>query len=304
MGTEKKMGAKWQDPAILETMFHPVDTQVPGEVEAQVQSLYLKLFPNAERAFVPRSFAWFMECFEGRFDDYQPIDALYHDVEHTLQGTLCLARLLYNRHRAQAAPELTERMFQLAILAILFHDTGYLKKRGDTEGTGAKYTPIHVGRSAAFAREFLLKKSFPDTEIRIIQNLISCTGINADVQSIPFGNDLERTLGYALTTADLLGQMAATDYVDKLPVLYQEFAEAARYDGESKAPRYVFKSPEDLMRNTPAFWENYVLPRINNDFRQLYRFLSDPYPDGPNVYLEKIEANISRLRQLLSSQAK
>ncbi|MDB6030591.1 MAG: hypothetical protein JWM16_929 [Verrucomicrobiales bacterium] len=279
-------------------MFHPVDTQVPGEVEAQVQSLYLKLFPNAERAFVPRSFEWFMQCFAGHFDEYQAVDALYHDIEHTLQGTLCLTRLLYNRHQAKVAPMLTERMFQLAILAILFHDTGYLKKRNDTEGTGAKYTPVHVGRSAAFAREFLLKKGFPDHEIQFIQNMISCTGVNADLQTIPFGGELERILGFALTTADLLGQMAASDYVEKLPVLYQEFAEAARYSGQAKATRYAFKSPEELMRNTPDFWEHYVLPKINNDFQQLYRFLSDPYPDGPNIYLEKIEANIRRLRQL------
>ena len=27
-----------------------------------------------------------MECFEGRYQDYQPIDAHYHDLEHTLQG--------------------------------------------------------------------------------------------------------------------------------------------------------------------------------------------------------------------------
>jgi hypothetical protein len=282
-------------------MFHAVDTQVPGEVEIQVQSLYLKLFPNAERSFVPRSFEWFLQCFGGHFADYQAVDALYHDVEHTLQGTLCLARLLYNRHRAQAEPVLTERMFQLAILAILFHDTGYLKKRSDTEGTGAKYTPIHVGRSVAFAREFLLKKGFPDAEIQFIQNLISCTGVNADLGSIPFASEVERILGCALTTADLLGQMAARDYVEKLPVLYQEFAEAARFHGGGKTTRYVFKSPEELMRNTPAFWENYVLPKINNDFQQLYRFLSDPYPDGPNLYLEKVEANIRRLKILLAS---
>ena len=37
-----------------------------------------------------------------------------------------------------------------------------------------------------------------------------------------------RIVGFALGTADLLGQMAAPDYVDKLPVLYDEFVEAAR----------------------------------------------------------------------------
>ena len=33
-------------------------------------------------------------------------------------------------------------------------------------------------------------------------------------------SELERVLGFALATADLVGQMAADDYVDKLPELY------------------------------------------------------------------------------------
>jgi hypothetical protein len=51
------------------------------------------------------------------------------------------------------------------------------------------------------------------------------------------------------------------------------------------------------MRNTPAFWEKYVQPKVNGDFQRLYTFLNDPYPDGPNDYLQRIEANIARLRQ-------
>ncbi len=70
---------------------------------------------------------------------------------------------------------------------------------------------------------------------------------------------MERIVGFALGTADLLGQMAAPDYVDKLPVLYSEFAEAARYsaDGKMKAGGF-FTSADDLMQKTPLFWENYV----------------------------------------------
>jgi hypothetical protein len=297
VGFSEKKDANGEKKGILLLMIHSVDTHAPGEVECEVQSLYLKLFPDAERSFVPRAFEWLVQCFTGKYDDYQAVDAQYHDLEHTLQGTLCLARLLHNRHKAKATPVMTERMFQLSLLAIIFHDTGYLKKRNDMEGTGAKYTPIHVGRSASFAREFLQRKGFSEVEVQVVQNLISCTGVNADLQHIPFHTDLERTLGFSLATADLLGQMAALDYVEKLPVLYQEFIEAAKFNADGKANRYVFKSADELMRNTPTFWENYVVPKINNDFRQLYRFLSDPFPNGPNNYLDRIEANIARLRE-------
>ena len=75
-------------------MYPPVVTRNPEAVEAEVQAAYLKAFPNGDQEAVPRAFGWTVECFAGRYKDYQAIDAPYHDLEHTLQGTLCLARLL------------------------------------------------------------------------------------------------------------------------------------------------------------------------------------------------------------------
>jgi hypothetical protein len=48
--------------------------------------------------------------------------------------------------------------------------------------------------------------------------------------------------------------------------------------------------------NTPAFWDNYVRPKVDGTFRGLYNFLSDPYPRGPNPYVQRIENNLARLR--------
>ena len=121
-------------------MYPPVVTNDPTAVEVEVQAACRAMFPGADPLFVPRVFGWAIECFTGNYQDYQAVDARYHDFEHTLQGTLCLARLLRGRHLAGAEPQLTLQMFQLGLLAILLHDTGYLKKRDDTEGTGAKYT--------------------------------------------------------------------------------------------------------------------------------------------------------------------
>jgi len=277
-------------------MFAPVDTRDPVAVEREVRSICAAMFPEARHDFVARSFDWVARCFAGRHPDYLPIDAEYHDFEHTLQGALCMTRLLRGRHAAGVTPSLTIRAFELGLLAILFHDTGYLKRRDDAEGTGAKYTAIHVGRSAAFAREFLAAKGYADAELIAVQNMIHCTGINTDLRAIRFQNELERTVGYALGTADLLGQMAAPDYVEKLPVLYQEFAEAARHAPPAAAHLFAFKSADELMRNTPNFWEKYVRPKVSDDFGRLYTFLNHPFPDGPNHYLQRIEQNVARLR--------
>lgn len=276
-------------------MFLPVVTKDPTAVEVEVQTAYLGIFPQGDPLFVPRVFGWAIECFTGNYANYQAVDAQYHDFEHTLQGTLCMGRLLHARHRANAQPPLTEKFFQLGIIGILLHDTGYLKRRNDTQGTGAKYTATHVQRSAEFAQQLLGEKGFSVVDIKAVQNMICCTGIEAPLTDIPFQGELERIVGHALATADLLGQMAADDYVDKLPILYAEFAEAAKHDRGHTDFISKFGGATDLIQRTPAFWHDYVLPKLEKDYGGLYHFLNDPYPDGPNWYVGRIETNMRRI---------
>jgi hypothetical protein len=285
-------------------MLESVNTREPSSVEGAVQAAYAEMFPRGDSGFIPTIFGWAVSWFSGQYRDYQRIDAHYHDLEHTMQGVLCMTRLLLGRHRQPVEPRLTQRLLELGLLAMLMHDTGYLKKRGDADGTGAKYTLIHVDRSIEFAGELMLGRDFPVEEILAVQNMIRCTGVNVKLENVKFQDPLERTVGFALGTADLLGQMAAVDYVDKLPILYSEFAEAARFspDGKMKAGGF-FSSAEDLMQKTPLFWENYVQKKINHEFQGLFRFLNDPYPNGANFYLDRIESNIARLRRELAARS-
>ncbi|HLP76602.1 MAG TPA: HD domain-containing protein [Candidatus Paceibacterota bacterium] len=277
-------------------MYPPVVTKDPTAVAAAVQSAYLVIFPHGDPTFVSRVFRWAEDCFTGHCQDYLPVDAPYHDFEHTLQGTLCMSRLLLGWHHSTTRPELTREIVELGLIAILLHDTGYLKHRGDADGTGAKYTVTHVKRSAEFAGELLREKGFTPAQIRSVQNMIQCTGLEGKVGQIEFSSELERRVGYALGTADLLGQMAAADYVEKLPLLYQEFAEAARFSNGKTHFVAMYSSAEELMRKTPAFWDNFVQAKLTQDFGGVYRFLNNPFPDGSNEYIERIKANISRLR--------
>jgi hypothetical protein len=120
--------------------------------------------------------------------------------------------------------------------------------------------------------------------------------VNVDLTAIPFQSELERLMGYALGSSDLLGQMAAPDYIDKLPILYTEFAESAKYNCGKMTAGGAFTSAEDLLRRTPSFWEKYVYPKLFKDFRGVCNYLNDPYPDGPNAYIEKVSANIDKVR--------
>ncbi len=284
-------------------MYPCIDSSDPRAVAHEVQRTYLAMFPGADLLFVPRVFGWANDCFAGQYQGYQAVDALYHDFRHTLEVTLCMIRLLHRRHLLRVSPEVDQHYFELGLLAILFHDTGYLKKHGDTEGTGAKYTLIHVDLSGQFAERLMAEKGFPPEAAQAVKRMIHCTGVSININSIPFANPAERIVGFALGTADFLGQMAADDYVEKLPELYQEFEESARFFAGKIAPAAQYKSVQDLLSKTPSFWEHYVLPKLQNDFQGLYRFLSNPYPDGPNDYVQRVEANIARLKNQVPEMA-
>lgn len=275
------------------------DTKSPAAVQTAVAAIHSEMFSKGEGSFVAKFFGWAVDAFEGRYRDYQAVDALYHDFEHTLQGTLCYAQILRGRQRAGATPVVPQRMFELGLLGILLHDTGYLKVRGDNEGSGAKYTLIHVSRSANFAQQLLAEKGFSTEDAGIVMRMIRCTGVNVKIEAIPFQGEVERTVSFCIGSADLVGQMAADDYVDKLPILFSEFAESAGYSGT----KMMFESANHLLKATPMFWEKYVQPKLEKDFQGVHRFLNDPYPDGPSIYLERVEANVERTRRMFAAPA-
>lgn len=279
----------------------PVNTRNPAEVLEACREAYRVITGHDDGGLLDRGFRWIDDAFAGRNEAYEPLDTRYHDLEHTLQGALCLARLLRGWHACGGLPALEEPVVRLGLLAILLHDTGYLKPRGDRDGTGAKFTLVHVRRSAEFAEHLLTREGFAPADARAVGQMIQCTGCNVDVSALHFRSDVERLVGYALASADLLAQIAADDYLEKLPFLYEEFAEAQHAATGGASTAVTFASPEELRRQTPAFWDHYVMPHLETVYRGVYRYLADPPPHGVNAYLRQAEANIARLRPPLPS---
>ena len=274
-------------------MFPLVDTKDAHAVAEVARATIRRLHPGADTAVIDGLFAGIEGMFHGRYLDYLPLDTRYHDFEHTLQAALCLVQLLEGRACAGALPVLSARQFEVAIAAVLLHDTGYLKLHSDRDGTGAKYTYVHVTRSCAFAASYLPTVGFASEEVDAVENAIRCTGPQSDIAHIQFAGETENFLGCALSTADFLGQMAAPDYVDELPVLFAEFEESDLFFNIPYDKRQ-YHSVRELIAKTPEFWEGFVLPRLSEDYRSVYRFLADPYPAGPNAYIQAVERNVAR----------
>ena len=272
-------------------MLPRVDTKSAPAVAAWVQEKFHGLYPDEKTSWLPRLFSEVADLFEGRHPDYQAVDLRYHDLEHTLQTTVCLTELLDGRARRAVTPRLGARPFQFAIAAVMLHDAGYLKLRHDGRGTSAKYTFCHVLRSCALAASYLPTLGATESEIGGVLGAISCTGPTKQISRLHFENPLQRFIGCALATADYLGQMAAPDYPEELEILYAEFCESDEYANVPQERR-AFKSADELIARTPAFWRSIVLPKLRNDYEGAYSFLQDT-TTGANAYVEAVERNIA-----------
>lgn len=269
---------------------------------ARIRQILLGIESQGDLTLFNRIYDDVGRMFRGEFGDYRPIDLKYHDYQHTLQASLCMAELLAGRDRTRAAPHLSWRQIELGMTAVLLHDSGYLTTAADGDGTGAKYTYTHVLRSSAVAASLLPRYGVKPHEMELVLNAIRCTGPSANINTLEYENESDLIICASVTTADYLGQLAAQDYPDELEFLYHEFKESDDYQGVP-ADQRLFQSATDLIRKTPNFWRNFVLPKLEKDFRGVYRYLSTPFPDGSNPYIVAIERNMEIIERQIAELA-
>ncbi|MEN6617000.1 MAG: hypothetical protein ABFD12_10630, partial [Syntrophorhabdus sp.] len=239
-----------------------------------------------------------IDLFNGQRPGYHPCDTKYHNLVHTLQTVPPFVEIIGGWNKSGSKPRIPFHTFELGIIGVLLHDTGYIRQEGDDSGTGAKYTLTHVQRSIEFADKYLDELAFSLPDKKCILTIIHCTGVTLDID-IPFDSDEERIIGYALGTADLLGQMSAFDYLDMLPILYNEFAESYIFSSSDNMPGKSpppFASADDLIRSTPSFYENVALGRFKI-MGSMEHYISYCYDGHHNPYMTAIEANIEAIRK-------
>ena len=279
-------------------MLHPQSYLATKELTDRIfQEIFGDEKPSPVKDLIPFSF----DLFYGRNPGFQACDAAFHDFDHTMQAAAAVADLLAAHWHNPVITTLMQRDWELALAAIIFHDTGYLKFRNDPDGSGAKYSAIHVGRSCFFAWDLLPAFGFNRDELRQIQNAISATAISVCMGDIPFRDSREWLIGAIVASGDMLGQMAAEDYPERLAGLYLEFREATHFSRFQKTSFAVHKNLLDLLESTEKFFNGYVMHMLGKEWKAVYRVLDDR--KGHNRYIERIRANIARVNLMARSLA-
>jgi len=267
----------------------------PHAVFAELRHIISLVNGHFDGTALEQVFQDVVKLFQGEYPGYQQCNTWYHDLKHTTDCLLAMGRLLHGA--CLNGRSIPVRDMALGLIAALLHDTGYLQTDDDLEGTGAKYTLVHVQRSVAFMEEYFPRMGFPPQDLDYCRCCVNCTGLELNIGEIPFASEHHQVVGRMLGTADLLGQMADRTYLERLPFLYYEFKEA-------EVPG--FDSELDLLKKTPAFWE-FTKQRLVTDLGNVDRYLRDHFRVrwglDLDLYRETIDRNIAYLQFILENHA-
>jgi hypothetical protein len=182
----------------------------PHEVRDAVCAILEGLYPRADLSSLKLAFETFTHLYAGILPGYHGCDTWYHDVQHSLDCTLAMARLIDGHERSQPRrSRIGERRARLGIICALFHDSGYIRRYDESQfHNGAEFTFFHVTRSANFLMDLLPRLGF-EREARLAARLVHFTGYEVALSKINVRNPRDRRVGFMLGTADLIAQMAA-----------------------------------------------------------------------------------------------
>jgi len=282
-----------------------VQVSNPASVRDAVQELYAQTFPGMSFDKLWLAFYDFERLFTGRYPGYKGCDTTYHDMQHTLDMTLALARLVAGYERSVEPPDrLGAARAQMAVITSLFHDSGYIRheNRDKDFSNGAEFTLYHVSRSADFLRRYLPELGLAK-DVGVSSMIVHFTGYELDLDHIELDDPRDIICGHLIGTADLIAQMADRCYLEKCrDRLYNEFVIGGVAVENAKPGEYMvrYKSGEDLLKKTPTFYQEVMRDRLNAKFNRVYRYIEVLY-NGQNPYIDAIRSNITHLVHILES---
>ncbi len=150
-----------------------VQVSSPDAVRNATAELYGSVYGEASFDKVDRAFQDFALLFTGKAPGYLGCDTVYHDIQHTLDMTLAMARLLAGHDKIhESSKKIGPYRATVGLITALFHDAGYIRQADDEDHkNGAEFTRYHVSRSAGFLADYLPRIGLAEAAMSITENL-------------------------------------------------------------------------------------------------------------------------------------
>lgn len=280
-----------------------IDVSDPQAVCDAVVIILEQRYPGHDFSIIRRVYIDFASLYRGELEGFLACDTHYHDLQHVLDVSLAMARLLdgYDTNH-QGVDQLGADLAIVGIIVALFHDSGYIRRVDEKDiKHGAEHTQTHVSRSARFMAEYLPSVGCGDI-VELTGKLVHFTGYEFAPDQIVLDDPRLRVLGGLVGTADVIAQMADPDYLAKCrDRLFFEFevGGVARQTLADGTEQVLYESADDLLKKTPRFIKGTITNRLDGHFVGLYREIEVHF-GGRNLYMEALEQNCSHLEALIA----
>lgn len=273
-----------------------VDMEHPQAILNEVKHIISTEFPDFDCGVLDHVFTDIVRLFRGKYPGYAPCQTQYHDLKHTTDTFLAMARLIHGAMLEGAS--LTREHVLLGLLCALMHDTGYIQRLDDEANKNMPRGLTDIRRSIAFMERYRSDNGLPPEIFKHSSAIVTCTDLSADINTIPFASGEIELLGKLLAAADLLGQMADRTYLEKLLFLFYEFR-----DGGVMG----YKNELDLLRKTRDFYAR-IQRRITKDLSGVDEYMRHHFKArwdlDRDLYHEAVEKHITYLKFILKHHQK
>jgi hypothetical protein len=273
-----------------------VDMENPQAVLNEVENIASTLFTDFDFETLDAVFTDIVRLFAGEYSGYSRCQTQYHDLKHTTDTFLAMARLIHGA--VLKGENLTREHVILGLVCSLMHDTGYIRSLDEHGITNTREALTDIRRSIAFMDRYRSDHSLSSEIFNHSSLILACTDLSVDIAEIHFPSREIELLAKLLGSADLLGQMADRTYLEKLLFLFYEFRDGGvmGYDSEL-----------DLLKKTRDFYAM-IRQRINKDLSGVNEYMRHHFKArwdlDRDLYIEAVENHISYLKFILKHHGK
>lgn len=279
-----------------EVIFHLIDAADVDAVSQQALNPLIGVLSQFRPERVQQAYRDVIDLYEGRHPDYFANDTEYHDLEHASATLLCTANMIHGA--VLNGLSFDQERIEVALIAALYHDTGFIRRKDEIQGNGSQFMVGHEARSMAVLDEYLESIGYSEALRRDGKHYVACTALMISPKNLPFRSDDARQLGYMMGAADLIAQMSDRSYLEKLLLLYREYDEAQIRD---------FTSELDLLEKTRGFYDYVVRKRLDEGFdgihdhllahaRLVWQLPHDPYMAAIQKNLDYLDSKLNEDR--------
>ncbi len=270
-----------------------LDMNTPSKVLEEVNTLFLDMFDEHDFDIVSSVFESVVSLFSGKLPGFKACDTPYHNLKHTTDVCLAMARLLHGAYTEGVTLNAIDA--SVGVVAALMHDAGYIQKDSESYDNSAELAPVHVDRGIELMTHILTEKGYSQDSVLQCKQAILCTDLETPLKTIPFESPTGELLGKMLASADLLAQTSDRTYLEKLPLLFREFKEAGTGNYECEL---------DLIKDATLFRKR-MNERLTTPLDSVNRFFLNHFRVRWNIdvdlYQEAIDRSLSYLSTCLKA---